>query len=129
MSDTPARTRVPTVYELSYEAPPPAPNAGNGRGALYAVLERLMADTDHHGEWALIAASKSRSGANSILTGIKQEKRRIPAPVEHFEFTARTNSQDNTSNLFARYVGEEGAAERKAANAKRRTKRAAAASA
>lgn len=117
------RTRQATDYSLTFEAPPPAPNSGNGRGALFTVLQNLMNDEANRGEWAKIADCKSRSGANSILTGIKQEKRKIPAPLEHFEFTARTSSEDNTSRLYARFVGEEGAEERKAANATKKRNR------
>lgn len=99
--------RQPTNYELVYMDPPPAPGAGNG-GKLYTVLDKLAADDS--GAWAQIAECKSRSGANSILTSIKTGKRRTPRAWNQYEFTARTDSATNTSRLFAKFVGEAGAA-------------------
>lgn len=99
--------RQPTNYDLVYRDPPPAPNAASG-GALFTVLDKLAADDS--GQWAQIAEAASRSGANSILTGIKQGKRKTPHPAEWYEFTARTDSKTNTSVLFAKFIGEAAAA-------------------
>lgn len=97
-----ARTRTPSVYELSYEEPPVRGGAGGGQ--LYAVLDKLLADDK--GEFAAVARCNSRSGANSILTSIKQGKRRLPADINRFEFTTRTDGETNTSTLYAKTVPE-----------------------
>jgi hypothetical protein len=108
-----ARTRTPSVYELNYEEPPARGGAGGGQ--LYAVLEKLLADDT--GQFAAVARCNSRSGANSILTSVKQGKRLLPAPVERFEFTTRTDGETNTSTLYAKTVPE---GQAKPAPAKRR---------
>jgi hypothetical protein len=89
-----------TEYGIVFEAPAPA-RRGRG-GDLYKTLAALAEDGS--GEWARVASCKSRSGANSILTAIRSERRRVPTEYE-FEYTCRTDSETDTSVLYARFVG------------------------
>lgn len=87
-------------YTVQWEEPPPATRGGSS-GQLYEALEAIK---ERPNAWAKIVQSKSRSGASSILTGIKKEKRRIPEGK--YEFTVRTDGEAKTSTLYAMYVGD-----------------------
>lgn len=112
--------RNKSTYEL-VRKDPPVVRRGRGSGKVYEVLDKLAADAS--GEWFVIAECKSRPGANSVLTSIRSGNRVLPHPVEFYEFTTRTYSDTDTSELYARWLGEEGAkaaaeaAERAAAEA------------
>lgn len=88
-------------YKIEWGDPPPATRGGTS-GQLYVALEQIK---ERPGEWAKVVASNSRSGASSILTGIKKQKRRIPEG--QYEFQVRTDGTTMTSTLYARYIGSE----------------------
>lgn len=88
-------------YSVAWEEPP-ATNRGGSSGQLYAALEAIK---ERPNTWAKIVTSQSRSGASSILTGIKNQKRRIPKGK--YDFTVRTDGENNTSALYAQFIGEE----------------------
>lgn len=100
------------VYEAEpkmVEALTPAPNANTG-GKLYASLLRVkqQGDMSHLPEdsgFFLIATFSSRSSAASTVTNIKHGKRKIPEGK--WSFTSRSNSADNSSVLYAKYLGEQ----------------------
>lgn len=93
--------RVKSDFAVVKEVPPPAPNSVSG-GQLFQALEEVMKNP---GDWFRVAGCNSRSGANSILSTIKKGTRKTPAPWDHFEFTARAERGEDTSRLYARYVG------------------------
>lgn len=89
-------------YKVTWEEPPDTIRGGSS-GQLYSALEAIK-ERPH--TWAKVVTSQSRSGASSILTGIKKKKRRIPEGK--YDFTVRTDGDNNTSALYAIYKGDEG---------------------
>ncbi len=102
MAENPVRkTKTKSNYSIVWEEPPTTTRGGTA-GLLFAALQSIQERPD---EWAKVVQSNSRSGASSILTGIKNQKRRVPDGK--YEFTVRTDSDTGTSALYARYIGSE----------------------
>lgn len=105
-------TRNATTYGVEYGEPPAR---GRGPGEVYRQLEQVADDAT--GEWARIAVSPSKTGANGVLSSIRSGKRKLPQPVEFFDFTCRTFEMDGAevSGLWAKWLGPDGAAKAAAA--------------
>lgn len=100
--------RQATSYGVTYEEPP---KRGRGPGEVYSVLQTVAEDAT--GKWARVATCPNKSGANGILSSIRSGKRVLPQPVEFYDFTTRTFEEGGveSSGLWARWLGAEGAAE------------------
>lgn len=111
--------RQSSTYDLAYMEPPAA-RRGRRNSEVYTLLEKVSADAT--GQWARIAESPSKTGANGILASIRTPGRNLPAPVEYFEFTTRAHADEDdpekgTSELYVRWIGETGAKEKAAEKA------------
>lgn len=104
--------RQATTYGVTYEEPP---KRGRGPGEVFSVLQEVANDAS--GEWARVATCPNKSGANGILSSIRSGKRVLPQPVEFYDFTTRTFDEDGveSSGLWAKWIGAEGAAAAKEA--------------
>jgi hypothetical protein len=89
--------------EITWEDPPPAV----GRGVKPQWPERLRPLVDLSKRWAKFSF-KSKSGASAVARNINNGK--YPLVLGKWEATARP-TEDGGSDLFVRYLGEDGDAD------------------
>lgn len=93
-----AEKQAPEYAAIKLE--PTAPRRRGRTSDLAVELEKLKADPN---EWYRVGVFTSKSGASSVTSAIRNNKRVIPAG--NFEYITRT-TEDGGSVLFAKFTGE-----------------------